>query len=451
MRPIRTGSLIGLLALVGCNSQEVFVAHNVPLDSSVETIPESQLLDVGIVVFDPGLPEGEIDKAAEEQLIAEGTFVQIRRAEALYFADQLKDSMQDSGHWGGVWVTPQASAADDLTVTAQILHSDGDIVKVRARAVDATGREWINDEYEMETAAGAFNRQRYPDQDPYEDLFNSISNDLAAVRSGLSDKEIEEIRTVSELRYAADLSPDAFGQYVTEDRSGTYSPARLPAAGDPLFERTLRIRQRERLFFDTLNQHYDNFSAEATTPYDGWREYSREEAIAIRELTRSSRWRTGLGIATILTSVVYGSQSNGDFTDRLVRDAMMYVGMDMIRTSAVRRQEKRLHSDMLEELAQSFDDEVEPLVVEMQGTEHRLTGTAEAQYAEWRDLLRQLFISETGFEPGDMNVYIEKTDPALDGGAAPAAGDTDTAAPVSDDTEHEEVISDAGGGASSGA
>lgn len=136
---------------------------------------------------------------------------------------------------------------------------------------------------------------------------------------------------------------------------------------------------------------------------------------------------------------------------------MMYVGMDMIRTSAVRRQEKRLHSDMLEELAQSFDDEVEPLVVDMQGTEHRLTGTAEAQYSEWRDLLHQLFISETGFEPGDMNVYIEKTDPTLDGDA-PAVGDPAVGDPAVGDpadpaggAEEKEVISDAGGGAPSGA
>src|SRR5690606_6450258 len=174
---------------------------------------------------------------------------------------------------------------------------------------------------------------------------------------------------------------------------------------------------------------------EAQSAYHGWREYAREEAITIRELTKSARWRTGLGIATILASVVYGSNAGNDsFSDRVLRDALMYMGMDVLQTSAVRRQEKRLHTQALEELSLSFNDEVQPLVVEIQGTEHRLTGTAEAQYHEWRDLLRQLFVAETGFAVEDMHIYMEPE--ALEPGielepetgsaedpSAPAAGD----------------------------
>jgi hypothetical protein len=115
-----------------------------------------------------------------------------------------------------------------------------------------------------------------------------------------------------------------------------------------------------------------------------------------------------MGVATILASIVYGSNSNNDsFSDRVIRDAMMYVGVDMLRTSSVRRQEKRLHTETLEELSVSFDDEVEPMVIEIQGTQHRLTGTAEVQYQEWRDLLRQMFITETGFVPEEMAIYAE--------------------------------------------
>ncbi len=85
---------------------------------------------------------------------------------------------------------------------------------------------------------------------------------------------------------------------------------------------------------------------------------------------------------------------------------MMYTGMDLIKTAAVRRQEKRLHSEALEELSTSFDDELEPMVVEIQGTQHRLTGTADVQYAEWRDLLLELYTADTGFIP-EIDVYTE--------------------------------------------
>jgi hypothetical protein len=304
------------------------------------------------------------------------------------------------------------------------------------KAVDGTGRVWLDKPYELETAAGAFNRQRYPDLDPYQDVFNLIANDLAAAREDLSAGDTRQIRTVSSLKYAGNLSPEAFAGYVEEDRDGTFEAVRLPAADDPQFVRTQQARQREQLFFATLDQHYEKFAVDATDSYDSWREYAREEAIAIRELTRSARWRTGIGIATILASIVYGADSDNDsFSNRLIRDATMYVGVDLLQSNAVRKQEKQLHIETLEELSTSFEDEVTPLVVEVAGVQHRLTGTAAVQYAEWQDLLKQLYISETGFVPEDVEIYAEPEpvpaveDAATGAGAEVPADATTTAAP----------------------
>ena len=428
-------SLIAGGALSGCTTSEVVVAHTIPLVPVQETIPEDQLLDVGVVVFDPGVPEGEIDKDVLEELIKEGTFVHIRRTESYYMAVELRDAMQKSGNWGAVWVTPETSPAADLNVTARIIHSDGDFVRLTVNAVDATGRVWLDKFYQLETAAGVFNRQRYPDLDPYQDVFNSIANDLAAARADLSAGDTQSIRTVSSLRYAGSLSPEAFNGYVEEERNGTYEVVRLPAADDPQFVRTQQARQREQLFFATLDQHYEKFAVDADESYGSWREYAREEAIAIRELTRSARWRTGIGIATILASIAYGADGDNDsFSNRLIRDAAMYVGVDLLQSNAVRRQEKQLHVETLEELSMSFEEEVTPLVVEVAGVQHRLTGTAAVQYAEWRDLLRQLYISETGFIPEEVEIYAEPEPvPAIEDAATGAsaevpAGSSETAA-----------------------
>jgi hypothetical protein len=406
--------------IAGCTSSEVLVAHSVPLSTAKADVLEEELLDVGIVVFDSGVPAGEVDKEVLEELIREGTFVQIRRTEALYMAVVLRETLQKSSNWGAVWVTPKDSTAADLSVAAKILHSDGDILQLHVTAKDATGRVWLDDRYEMSTAAGAFNRQRYPDLDPYQDVFNRIANDLAAAQARLSAADRRDIRTVAGMRYAADVSPDAFAGYVVED-DGRYELSRLPAVDDPMFDRTQRVRQRERLFLDTLDQHYAQFYLDATPSYDGWREYAREEAIEIRELTKSSRWRMGMGVATILASVVYGSNSGNDFSDRVIRDAMMYIGVDMIRTSQVRKQEKKLHTDTLEELSASFDDDIKPMIVEIEGIQHRLTGTADAQYQEWRDLLQQIFVAESGFVPEDVAIYAEP-DPEPPSSAAVAGG-----------------------------
>src|SRR5690606_3776593 len=194
-------------------------------------------------------------------LYEDGVYVHIRRAESIYMATQLRATLQRAGYWGTVWTTPDASVAADLDVTTRIEQSDGHIVRVHVTARDATGREWLNRPYEHEFPSAVYgNRQRHPDLDPYQDLFNSIANDLAAVHRQLSADEARRIREVSALRYAAELSPDAFGEYVVADRDGTYRVDRLPALDDPMFDRTQRVRQRERIFLETLNQRYEGFS-----------------------------------------------------------------------------------------------------------------------------------------------------------------------------------------------
>jgi hypothetical protein len=409
----RLGVLSLLVLLAGCTTSEVRVAHSIALVPATETIPEEQLLDVGVVLFDPGVPEGEVDKEVAEELIREGTFINIRRSEARYMAVELRDTLQDSGQWGSVWVLPRDSTAADLVIRAEILHSDGDFVNLDVTAVDASGRVWLDDEYSLSTAIGSYNRERYPDLDPYQDLFNSIANDLAAARAGLRAQEVEDLRSIAQLRFAEELSPQVFDGYVEVDGRGIYQLRRLPAEDDPQYFRTQRVREREHVFIETLNQHYADFYQDAGDSYDGWREYAREEAISIRELQRSSRWRTGMGIATIVASVLYGANSDGQFSDRIVRDTLMYMGMDLIKTARVRREEKRLHAEALEELSASFDEEVKPLVVEMEGTQHRLTGTAEIQYEEWRELLRQLYEAETGFTT-EIDVYTEEQPETLE-------------------------------------
>ena len=404
----RTTLFFFLLFLFGCGSNEVRIPHQVSLNSSINSINEEDLLDVSIVLFDSGVPEGEIDKELLEELINEGTFVHIRRTESRYMATHLKDTLQNSGYWGSVWVTPDRSLIADLEIMGKILHSDGDRVSLDIHAVDASGRTWLKRNYQMFTAAGAFNRNIYPDKDPYQDIFNRIANDLAVLQVRLEPGEGKNIRRITELRFAEEISPESFQGYLNNSR-GRMSINRLPSLEDPQFNRIQRARDREHTFIETLNEHYVGFYNNSTESYDGWREYSREESIAIKELESSSRWRTGIGVATIVASIVYDSNSDGDFNSRVIRDTMMYTGVEMIKSAGVRREEKRLHTQTLEELSLSFDDEVMPMVIQIEGTQHRLTGTADAQYQEWKDLLLELYKSETGFE-SDVDIFIDPLD-----------------------------------------
>jgi hypothetical protein len=67
--------------------------------------------------------------------------------------------------------------------------------------------------------------------------------------------------------------------------------------------------------------------------------------------------------------------------------------------------EKGVHQAALKELATSFDGDVAPLLVEVEGQQLKLTGPAETQFAAWRSLLRQVLSLETG-APIDPNAVI---------------------------------------------
>jgi hypothetical protein len=56
----------------------------------------------------------------------------------------------------------------------------------------------------------------------------------------------------------------------------------------------------------------------------------------------------------------------------------------------------KTHAQALKELSESFQNEVAPQVVDVEGRTLKLTGTAEEQYREWRNLLHQMYLEENG-------------------------------------------------------
>jgi hypothetical protein len=42
---------------------------------------------------------------------------------------------------------------------------------------------------------------------------------------------------------------------------------------------------------------------------------------------------------------------------------------------------------------------MQPVVMEFEGKQYELTGSAEEQFQQWRELLRQIYYAETGLEP----------------------------------------------------
>lgn len=377
--------------------------RQVPSDGSVELvqaaieIPEEMLLDVGIQVFDPGLPEDESE-------LPPSVFPEVRRSEARWIAIQLKETLQETGQWGAVRVVPVAGSALDVKVTGRIIQSSGKELVVQVLANDSTGRVWINSRYKHVTNGAAYDdSDQLADQDPFQALYHQISNDLVAARSQLTRAEIGDVRQVSELQFAADLAPIPFSDYLAVNRKGRYEVARLPAAQDPMMDRVARIREREYMFVDTLNQHYANFYTEMSEPYESWRQFSYEEQMALEKLRRKARTQQILGALAVLGAMFAQVDSAAEAA---IRDAAALGGMAAIQAGVATSKEAKIHVEAIKELGASFEAEVTPLVIEVEGQTLRLSGSVETQYEKWRELLREIYATETAL-PIDPNTNID--------------------------------------------
>jgi len=398
---IRLGATLAACALLGaCNGVPHKDVGPTKISMADKELAESELLDVDIETFDPGVGSEEADADAEENV-----FPDIRKSESRYIPVHLKNTMQRTGYWGAVRVTPTRTEATDVVVSGEILSSDGESLEVKVDAQDATGRKWFSHVYEAAKEADEYGKDRRGEEDPFQDLYNAIANDLAKHKASLTPNELSDIRQVAELRFAAWIAPDVFAPYLTQDEDGIWHVKRLPAVDDPMLHRVLTIREREYMLMDTLTSHYDVLYANMWDPYVGWRKSRSEEMAALRKVENEALTRQLIGGALIAGAIALDIFAGGNNTASL-RNFMVLGGAMTIKSGIDLGNQAEIHEDAIRELGHSFEAEVKPMVVEVDGETVELTGSAEAQYADWRRLLKSIYFTETGL--GEVKVNADK-------------------------------------------
>lgn len=318
--------------------------------------PPEPLLDVTIEIFDTGL-----DAPATG---TESVFPEVRKAEAFYMPVQLRRTLVDSGFWGTVRVVPRHSETAALAVSGRIVHADGRDLVLHIRAEDASGRSWLDRRYRDRARA-----EDYPvaaGEDPFDDLYRRVANDLAASRREQARAELSKLAL---LRFATVLAPGLFADYLRVDESGTLTLARLPAADDPMLARVRRLRRQEYLFIDAADEQYAALVDRFAPTYHLWRQYARELALYERQYLaraadRESDARRG--------SYAAMQQTYGRF------------------------RRVKIHEQDLQELAAGFDNEVTETVLDVDDRVYRLTGSLEEQFADWRRILDRIIALELG-------------------------------------------------------
>ena len=386
--------------LGGCVTHEVRVVDMTPPRQSVQVLEESQLLDVGVSIFDANVPEDY------DERIAKVILPEVRRAEAQYMPYFFKNVLQSTGNWGAVRVIPRPTDAVDVVVSGTIMHSDGESLILQARVDDASGRQWFTKEYTALASKYAYDDNMPASIDAFQAVYKELANDMLAYREQFSEADIQSLRNVAEMKFAQGFSSDAFADHVTVTEAGVYQLNKLPNEQDPMLQRVRQVREREYLFIDTLDEYYTNFYREMFPSYQDWRRSSYEQAIAFKQLKAQSKARAIGGTLAIVGSVGAIYESDNAFVDA---SGLVGIGAGaaLISSAIQKRHEAEQQADRLRELGSAVEAELIPTTIELENQTARLQGTVDQQYQQLRKILRRVY-----FE--DMNLPVPDEDESDD-------------------------------------
>jgi len=325
--------------------------------------PSSPLLNVSIAVFDPGIPA---DMSLHRDL---QVFPQIREIEAMFLPFVLRETLVKTGEWGAVRVVPKPDTAAELLVSGSILQADGETLKLQVKVADASGSVWLDKAFAgavTDSYATGGNGAGLPG---YQQLYDEIAASLLSAREQFDSKTLANIVEISLLRYADELAPSAFGDYLGRSADGVFTINRLPAKSDPMLERIERIRGAEYVITDAVDGKFQELHAEIASIYDLWREYRRKVIEYQAEDARR--------VQSTKASALRGSY-----------ESLLNV-YDNYKLDRITAQEQ-------DGLAVAFGNEVNPKIRAMEDRVAELQGWVDSQYLEWYRLLEELFELESG-------------------------------------------------------
>jgi hypothetical protein len=372
-----------LVLLISCTSTEIRTTDVTPVIFETAEIPEAELLDVGITIFNPGIEE--LAEQDDDLII----FPEIRIAESSYFPYLLMETLQSSAAWGAVRVIPMGHQSVDVTVNGRIVESNGEVLAVDIKVVDSSGRHWFSKSYNEKASHYAYNKRTQLGFEPFQNIYNKISNDLNNYRKTLPASRLTELHLVSELKFAQSFAPHQFSDHLRGDAQGIISVNRLPAQDDPMMLRVKQIRERDYLFIDTLQEYYGGFVKEMKVPYKQWRKESYSEVMSLRTMQRKAKNQKMLGAAAIIAGII--GAGNASASVRAASVVGMTGGAYVLKDGIERSAESNIHLDALQELGDSLEASIESQVIELEDRTITLSGSVAIQYQQWRKILQDIY------------------------------------------------------------
>ena len=295
-------------------------------------------------------------------------FPRIRQIEAKLMPFLLRETLVESENWGAVRVVPKPDDAAELQLFGTIVRSDGNRLDLRMRVIDATGHTWFDKIFSGQATEESDTRQGDKGTPEFQAIYTAIVGELVAVRDSMDDAAASNIKGTSLMRYASELAPSAFGEYLEQADDGTWRLLRLPARNDPMLVRIETIRNTEFVITDAVDAKFREFNADLARTYRVWREYRRK-------VGDYEAW-------------------NVDFAESKSDDAGPS-SWESIKHNYDAYKYDRITAQEQDRLAVAFNTEVAASIESMEARITKLTGWVEQESVEWHRLLEGLFEVET--------------------------------------------------------
>lgn len=384
--PLLLLSMLFTFVISACGGTTVKTTSHEEIIVASDRIAEEQLLDVGIGIFEPGVDASDSEDS--------GASLSIRRAEARYMPFRLMETLQQTGNWGIVRVIPERQSEMDVWVDAEILQSDGETTELMVTVTDSSNERWYEKKYSATVSKYAYDNNLSRGAEPFQGMYNEISNDLLRHYKTLSESEITALRTITELRFARRFSPGVFDDHLETDRDQRLSVKRLPAENDPVLQRIRQIRERDYMFVDTLQEYYAVFVRQMDIPYREWRKAYYEEGQALREVQAQANRRMIGGALAVLGGIL--AQGSDSRTVRTAGAVGIGAGSGVFISGMNKREEAKVYAEALDEVSASLDSEMAPHTIELDERKVTLSGSVNDQYGQWREVLKEIYAADTG-------------------------------------------------------
>ena len=316
-------------------------------DSVVKPHQPGPPLDVGIVIT-----TGVVNNSGTDM---ESSF---RETEAKLLGTRMRRELEAHEGWGVVRLFPERSVIPQVTLELNVLTSDGARLSIAAFGHDVSGRVLLDRTYNDVALVSDYLGEG---ADPFNDLFVRVHVDLLSALTSEAPS-IVALKSLSFLRYAQELVPEAFSGYLSH-LEGRWRLTRLPSAQDPMGIRLKKPQEYELLFIDTIDEQIRSIEAEVGAAYNLWRRASKEQLDWLE--VRRSR----------------------DSDEKKFTDDSAFTRLQAVYAAY---RSLKIHEQELFELVLDLESEARSTALYVEKQVFKLTGTLEQQYREWRTTLLRI-------------------------------------------------------------